>query len=456
MKPEAELLVQIEALNLSAIPQDSSEDALARAFAEKHKNDLRFDHTMDKWLHWDGSRWKIENTKLAFHWARELCRQVNRNNPDKALPKVRTASAVETFCRADRRFAVTHELWDTDPWLLCTPDGTVELRTGEIRENRPKDHITRCTTVSPRQMPMPLFQQFLDEVTKGDKDLQQFLQTLFGYSLTGVTWEHILIFIYGLGGNGKGTLVNAVHSIMGDYATAAPMETFTASKYDRHPTELAGLAGARMVTASETEEGRAWAESRIKQLTGGDPIKARFMRKDFFEYLPQFKLVFLGNHKPVLRNVDDAARRRFHVIPFPYKPTRPDPELPEKLKAEYPGILQWCIEGCLQWQQHGLVVPEVVRKETEEYFASQDIFTQWLNECTEQKYETTGEPSARLFANWKEWAHAQGEDPGTSIKFTERLERAGYRKVKDTPGNRGKRGFIGIALKVEARDWHDR
>lgn len=435
------------------MPGDPSEDGLSLAFAEKHKNDLRYDHTQGRWYVWDGARWKEENTQLAFCWARDLCREYNRHHRDKSLPKMRTASAVEQFCRADRRFAVTHELWDVDPWLLCTPDGTIELQSGTMRENRQEDHITRCTTVAPSNMPTPLFNQFLDEVTRGDQELQDFLKALFGYVLTGITREHILIFIYGLGGNGKGTLVNAFHDILGGYATAAPMETFTSSKYDRHPTELAGLAGARLVTASETEEGRAWAESRIKQLTGGDPVKARFMRKDFFEYMPQFKLVFLGNHKPVLHNVDDAARRRFHIIPFTHKPQNPDKELSEKLKAEYPGILQWAIDGCLKWQRDGLIVPEAVRRETDEYFSEQDTFSQWLDECTEKKYETTGETSARLFASWQSWAKASGESAGTAKRFNERMMTAGYRKVKNTPGHRGQRGFVGIALSVHADDW---
>lgn len=437
----------IEAGTADAAP---TEDGIARAFAVKHKDDLRFDHTRGKWYAWDGARWKEENTRLAFQYARELCREYNRKDRDKALPKVRTAAAVETFAQADRRLAMTHELWDTDPWLLCTPGGTVDLRTSAMRPNRQDNHITKVTAVTPEATDTPLFRQFLEEATCGDTELQSYLQRLAGYALTGITWEHALFFLYGQGGNGKGTLVNALSEIMGDYATAAPMETFTASKYDRHPTELASLHGARLVTASETEEGRAWAESRIKQLTGGDPIKARYMRRDFFEYLPQFKLVFLGNHKPVLRNVDDAARRRFHVIPFTHKPTTPDKTLPERLKDEYPGILDWAIQGCLEWQKSGLMVPGVVREETENYFADQDLFTQWLQECTERKYETTGETSARLFGSWDKWARGQGEAPGDSKAFKEKLSQAGYTYSKKVPGSGGKRGFLGIALKIEA------
>ena len=166
-----------------------------------------------------------------------------------------------------------------------------------------------------------------------------------GYALTGVTHEHALFFACGTGGNGKSTFLNAIASCVGDYHRAAPIETFTESNNDRHPTDLAGLRGARMVTAIETEEGRHWAESRIKTLTGGDKIAARFMRQDFFEYTPQFKLLIAGNHKPSLRSVDEAIRRRLHLIPFvvTIPPAERDAELPDKLESERPGILAWMI-----------------------------------------------------------------------------------------------------------------
>lgn len=426
-----------------------NEDGLALAFAERHQSQLRYDHTRGCWYAWDGVRWKVENTHLAFDWARRLCREYNQHNQSTALPKVRTAAAVERFAQADRRMAVTHETWDPDPWLLCTPEGAVDLRTGNMRENKQDDHSTKVSGTAPRDMPTPLWLQFLRQATRGDEALQRFLQQIAGYCLTGDTREHALFFIFGTGGNGKGVFANTIGEVMGDYAITAGMDTFTSSKYDRHPTELAHLRGARLVSASETEEGRAWAESRIKQLTGGDPVAARFMRQDFFEYVPAFKLVFLGNHKPVLHNVDEAVKRRFHIVPFVHKPATPDKALPEKLRGEYPGILQWAIDGCLDWQQNGLIVPEAVTKETEGYFADQDVFAQWLDECTEPKYETSGEPSARLFASWKDWALRQGEDPGTAKRFGERMLSAGYRRVKNLPGQHGKRGFVGIALKAD-------
>jgi hypothetical protein len=180
---------------------------------------------------------------------------------------------VEAFARADPQLAVTAEIWDRDPWLLGTPGGTVDLRTGELRTARREDFITKQTGAAPEPGEPRRWLQFLREATAGDSELVRFLQQVAGYCLTGSTREHSLFFIYGPGGNGKSVFLNLLNYVLGDYATTAAMETFTASKHDRHPTDLAMLNGARLVSASETEEGRAWAESRIKQLTGGDKIR---------------------------------------------------------------------------------------------------------------------------------------------------------------------------------------
>ena len=223
-----------------------------------------------------------------------------------------------------------------------------------------------------------------------------------GYALTGSTEEHAIFFVYGTGANGKTVFVSTLAGILGDYHTTASMEVFIASNSERHPTELAGLRGAHLVTATETEEGRRWAESKIKALTGGDKIAARFMRQDFFEFIPQFKLLIAGNHKPSLRNVDEAIRRRMFLIPFTVTiPTNEqDKTLGDKLKEEWPGILQWMLEGCLMWQGEGLNPPEAVRKATTEYLDEEDAFTLWFEECCDRSgfgYETTAE----LFASWK-------------------------------------------------------
>ena len=296
-----------------------------------------------------------------------------------------------------------------------------------------------------------MFLRFLAEVTADNRELQAFLQRLLGYSLTGSIREHILAFFYGLGANGKSVLLNTVSGILSDYHTTAPIETFTASGSDRHPTELAGLRGARLVTATETEEGRRWAEARIKALTGGDKMSARFMRQDFFEFTPKFKLVIAGNHKPGLRSVDEAIRRRFLLVPFTVTiaPEKRDLVLGEKLKAEWPGILQWMVDGCIAWQERGLAPPKTVTDATAAYLEAEDAVAAWIDdEC--DRDPNAWERSANLFASWKEWAERSGEYVGSTKQFRERLEARGICH-KPQPGTK-RAGYQGLKLKPQEAD----
>lgn len=205
------------------------------------------------------------------------------------------------------------------------------------------------------------------------------------------------------------------------------------------------LRGARLVIASETEEGRAWAEARIKRMTGGDPLTARFMRQDNFTFTPQFKLLLIGNYKPALRNVDDATRRRFNIVPFIHKPPVPDLDLEDKLRAEWPGILRWMIEGCLNWQHDKLVRPQVVLDVTDEYFEEQDRIRHWIDECCETDKVTLSDTSSNLFKSWSKWAIEHGEKPGTSIRFGEALQKHGFTPYRTKKA----RGFRGIEAKPE-------
>jgi putative DNA primase/helicase len=264
--------------------------------------------------------------------------------------------------------------------LLGTPGGTIDLRTGLLRAADPVDAISKVTLVAPAETTdCQRFLAFLRETTGDDPELIRFLQRFSGYCLTGSVQEHALIFVYGPGKNGKSVFLSTVSSIMGDYATTAAMDTLTVATRERHTTDLAMLHGARLVTASETEEGHAWAEARTKQLTGGDPITARFMRENNFTFKPTFKLMIVGNHKPTLHNVDEAARRGFNIAPFTRMPANPDLKLEAKLRAESAGILRWMIDGCLDWQANGLRRPQSVVEATEEYFSNQDTFGQWLD-----------------------------------------------------------------------------
>jgi putative DNA primase/helicase len=437
-----------------SIDDPVTEDAAALAFTERYRNALRFDHDIGKWFVWRGSHWQRECTGLAFSWARDLARDLAQKQPNKVRlvsSKANFAGNVERFARTDRTFAVTSDIWDQNIYLLGTPGGTVDLRTGEIRQAMPDDFITKIAAVVPADKPeCPRWQQFMREATNNDGNLIAFLQQFAGYMLTGDTKEHSLLFIHGGGGNGKSVLQNTFSGILADYATAAAMETFTASATDKHPTDLAMLHGARLVTASETEEGRAWAESRIKQMTGGDRIRARFMRQDFFEFTPQFKLLLIGNHQPALRNVDDAARRRFNIVPFIHKPSAPDRDLEAKLRSEWPGILRWMIEGCLLWQRSGLVRPQVVLDATDEYFGEQDSIRQWIEDRCETGKDTLSDTSTNLFRSWTVWATANGEKPGTTKWFAQALRLHGFKAFRKNKA----RGFFGIEAKPEQIQQH--
>jgi putative DNA primase/helicase len=375
-----------------------TQDGVARIFAQRFDGRLRFCHDAGAWYEWTGSHWQQDKKKLAFHFVRELGREFTDAPATikadvKEVRRVTFAGGVERFAQSDPVFAVTSDDWDRDLYLLGTPGGTVDLRTGELREPDPADGITKVTLVAPSEKAdCLLWLKFLMETFGDDPAMIRFLQQWAGYCLTGDIREQALLFGTGDGGNGKGVWLHTLMNIMRDYAVAATMQTFTASSQERHSTELAMLRGARMVTASETEKGRAWAEARIKQMTGGDPITCRFMRQDDFTYLPQFKLNVIGNHKPELRTVDAAARRRFNIVPFDRKPAVVDRELESKLMGEAPAILRWMIDGCLDWQKNGLVRPQSVLDATNDYFNDQDSFSQWLGECCIASWGTRTRP----------------------------------------------------------------
>lgn len=441
-----------------AIPFDLSnievtEDGVALAFTATHGFAWRFDHNAGRWYTFTGDHWREDDTARAYAFCRELARKASGTAKPKDRATARRASfasGVERFARTDPIHAVTQEVWDRDPMLLGAPGVTIDLRTGEARAPRPEDGITRRVAVAPDDHEScSLWHQFLEDATGGDGDLQSFLAQWVGYCLTGDTREHSLVFVHGDGGNGKSVFLSTVQGILGTYAQTAAMQTFVKTSADRHPTDLAALRGARMVTASETEQGRSWDESRIKVLTGGDMIAARFMRQDFFQYRPQFKLTILGNHRPTLTNVDAAVKRRFCMVPFTRKPAAPDPQLEVKLRAEWPGILRWAINGCLEWQRHGLVRPASVLDATAQYFEEQDTFGQWVAEdCHLQPRDpNTYDTAKALFEAWTAYARAGGHQPGTTQRFGEAMARLGLRRDFQWVGGKSVRVWRGIQLR---------
>lgn len=436
-----------------------SDQWLAEEIVRRRRAELRFVPAREQWLVWSGSRWQPDAALLADDIVKRELRTIGRfvegmgatDKEKKESLKLAMsicsggkAATVRTLMQSDRAIAVEPDALDHDPWLLNTPAGLVNLRTGALQQADPDALCTRSAAV-PADFggACPEWRRFLAEATGGSAELQRYLQRLAGYALTGSTREQHLTFIWGPGGNGKSVFLNVLTAILADYARVATMDTFTASSSDKHSTDIAMLQGARLVTASETAAGKRWDEQRVKSLTGGEPVTARFMRQDNFTYLPQFKLVFVGNHMPEIRDVQESMRRRIHLVPFTVTPARVDRELAAKLRDEYPAILAWMIEGCLAWQREGLAAPQIVQDTTAEYFADEDALGRWLAErtCAEAGANVT---TAELFQDWREWCGQTGEYAGSIKRFSSALNTRRLARWRD-PATR-RMGYSGVRL----------
>lgn len=432
-------------------------------FLRKHGASVKWVPSWGKFLFWNGQCWRKDEVLKVPGLIVTVCKEVadrlmreGSNDRERAanakkavaICSARTIQAVQSLLKLEPSIITQAEVMDADPWVLGTPGGTVDLKTGEILTSEPMRFVSKLAAVTPiYRQNAPIWKAFLKEATGGDAELEAYLQRLAGYCLTGLVSEHTLAFLWGPGGNGKSVFVNTISGILGEYAKVAPMETFTASLNDRHPTELAGLQGARMVSASETQEGRAWDEAKVKAITGGDHISARYMHQDFFTYQPTFKLVFLGNHKPEIRNLDEAMRRRFHLVPFTIKPAVVDRMLSDKLKGEWPAIFGWMVEGVLAWQKDGLAAPKAVLEATQEYFDDEDPVGRFMAErCV--FVDEGGALLKDIYDVWLEWCADNGEKRISNKRFAQLLLGKGYPKVRQ-PGS-GLTIVEGLALRSDA------
>ncbi len=449
---------------------DLSHDALACELgARSWDADARYVAGWGQWLFWDGTRWArdtslqhmtraraflVRRAEELTAWAERKAEGAAEREADKltawaraearTLRSATTVAAVTGLARSNAASAAGPDDFDADPWLLGTPGGTVDLRTGETRPARRGDGITRLAAVGPATGRPERWLAFLDEVMGGDRELVAFLQRAAGYSLTGDTSEHRLLFPYGGGANGKSTFLETLFRVWGDYATRIPAVSLLNSQVERHPTDIAGLRGARMVMGSELPKGKTWDESAIKDLTGGDTIKARLMRQDFFDFRPQFTLWIAGNTLPSFKGVDEALRRRVVLVPFAVTipAERRDLDLPRKLDAEAGQILAWAVEGALEWQRRGLAVPGSVADASREYLDGEDTLGQFLAD------ETVEEPAAfvataDLYQRFRQWMDGQGlASPWSVNTFSKELRGRGFTDHRTTTA----RGFRGLRL----------
>lgn len=455
---------------------DLSHDALALELGRRSwDSDARFVALWGKWLFWTGTHWQRDETLAHMSrtrsflreranevrvWAenraadlnaagdRTEARKIQKWARDQArsLGSSATVAAVSGLARANPASATTHEVFDADRFLVGTPEGTVDLRTGDLRQAQREDLISHRLACAPadRGVRPELWLRFLGDIFEQDEETIGFLQRAAGYALTGSVQEHKLLFLHGSGRNGKSVFMNTLLDIWGDYGRRVAATTFLNSQTERHPTDIAGLHGARLAIASELPRGKTWDEAVIKDLTGGDRMTARFMRQDFFDFDPQMTLMIAGNTQPSFKGVDEAIRSRVVLVPFAVTipPERRDGSLPNRLKAEHPAILRWCIDGALAWQKRGLDVPASIAAASAAYFDEEDTVGQFLQD------ETREDPggfvaSDDLIARFNFWCDRQGLGGWTKRSLIKELRQRGF---EDQRSNRH-RGLRGLRLK---------
>jgi putative DNA primase/helicase len=413
--------------------RELTEDAAALAFAVVYGDRFRFDTSAGgeagtaggAWfVYQDGVGWARDTVGTIHNTARDFVRRERETRgfaPDtKGAATVGFAGGVVRFARYDPRLVSTATQWDSDPWRLGVPGGSVDLRTGAFTQAVPSTLIRRRATIAPADtQDCPTWFGFLDAATAGDRDLQAWLQRLAGYMLTGDTSEEVFAFVYGPGGNGKGTFLAALEAILGEYAYKAPTELFKAEGRIPKEYQLAKLEGARAVFASETERGAFMAEGFVKEVTGNEgALNARHPYGSPFTFKPTFKLVIVGNHAPRLAGRTDAMERRMRVVPFNVKPPRPDPTLKARLVDEYPGILRWAIDGCMAWQRSRLGMCQAVASASDAYFAEQDSVALWAADCC--VFDPNAKfPASAALQSFNSWLRDRGEKNTDSKGFKE-------------------------------------
>jgi putative DNA primase/helicase len=418
-----------------------SDQSNAEALVRLYGLDIRYCHLWKKWLEWNDKHWRLDDTgavmRLAKDTIKRLAEDLKMVPDDKVkafLQHIKSSfsaphlKAMVSLAESEPTIPVLPRDLDADPWLLNCINGTLALQPGELRLHRRDDLLTKIISVAYNpEAQCPTWLMFLDQIMASNKELIGFLQKAIGYSLTGDVSEQVLFILWGTGANGKSTFLNTIMAMLGPYAMKATSELLMVSRNDRHPTERADLFSKRFVAAIETEEGQRLAEVFVKEATGGDPIRARRMREDFWEFLPTHKVFLATNHKPVIRGTDHAIWRRIRLIPFTV--TIPDDEQDKglflKLREELPGILHWAVEGCLAWQREGLGIPGEVKAATEGYRTEMDVIGQFLEEHCILNPQIQARAST-LYKVYKEWCEAAGEYAVNQRRFGMSLSERGF------------------------------
>lgn len=437
----------------------------ARRLIAEHGHDLRHAPQLGHWLAWDGMRWAEDVTGEAHRRAKtvvdgmltQMATLVDSDDRKKLFghwmksqSAPRLAAMVEV-ARTEPGVPVLVAELDADPWQLNTTAGVVDLRTGEVHPAERRALVTKLAPARPDPAAgCPTWLAFLEWAMQGDDELVGFIQRAVGYSLTGRVDEQVLFFLHGHGENGKSTFLNVLQAMLGDYAIAAEPDLLIASQGDKHSTGIADLVGRRVAVVQETEEGRRFAEATVKQLTGGDVVRARRMRKDFFEFRPTHKLWMAANHKPNVRGTDHAIWRRIRLIPFTASlaPGQKDERLLDKLLAELPAITAWALEGCLTWQRDGLRPPAVVIEATQEYRTEQDHVGRFIEDvCVLDAEQCVA--ARELRKAYEAWCEENGERPWSAKAMAPQLVERGCERFK--VGRENESTWVGLALADQPR-----
>ncbi|OEH92529.1 phage/plasmid primase, P4 family [Bacillus solimangrovi] len=444
----------------------------AERLVSNHKMNLRYCIEFEQWLIWDGTTWREDRKRkierIALQTFRKMYHEAQAEQYDERRKKrlewakasEKSSVLMNSIERAKAFLPVTKSELNTNRYLLNCSNGMIDLGTGKLCKHERNELITQNTNIPfIEDATCPTWMKFLESILKDERgnvkqELIDFLQKAVGYSLTGDISEQVLFFLWGTGRNGKSTFINIIKQLLGDYGKQANSDTFTSKMGGEVSSginnDIARLHSARMVSAVESEDGQKLSEALIKQLTGGEPITARFLRKEFFEFTPAFKIWFTTNHKPVIRGDDEGIWRRIRLVPFTFTIPKHevDKHLPDKLEAELPGILRWAVEGCLKWQLEGLGEPAEVSTATSEYKEDMDLIVEFLRErCV---LSTSAKvPVMSIYNEYLEWANVNSEYPMKKRSFSKRLEMKGYMKRRST-GNRT--FFFGIGLKSELNE----
>jgi putative DNA primase/helicase len=432
----------------------------AERLREKFGADIRYNAAWKKWLVWDGARWETDNGERIHEKGLLMTRGMfddlirtsdlrDRLETEKFVVKSESVRRRKAFIEAAtwiRELNITADDLDTDPWLFNVENGTVELKTGEFREHRREDMITKIARVKyDPNADCPAWKKFLMEIMDYDADIIRFIQTAAGWAVTGDISEQAMFILFGSGANGKSTFLNTLMGILGDYAIATPTETFM-KRNDQNTNDIARLRGTRFVTTTEAEQGKRLCEPMIKQITGNDKMTARFLYGEFFNFTPTFKIFMATNHKPVIRGTDYAIWRRIKLIPFTttIPDERQDVHLEEKLRTEASGILNWILEGARRWSAEGLKTPQAILNATAEYRSEMDVIGNFLKERCIQKKELSIK-ARELFRCYQEWCEENNENAVSERFLGLRLKELGIAQKRYNDGRR----WLGIGVLAE-------